>query len=228
MTTTRPITPIGRGRIELVESLRAARVSELPERKQLSEHDDLLLTVDEQTNTKTGSDSPRRDVLADSETFRDLVRSLSDRPVWRVRPAELDGSPDRVGDLNVVPDSDSPAVRERELVWRLWLLDDGPLGLTLAGAAFRGNPLLYANQAFRELTGYSMERLHGVNPRFLQASDTTAEPVADLREAIANWNRVTVELENYRHDGNTFLGRVRLVLAEGADGTTHRQRRNHA
>lgn len=166
-------------------------------------------------------DSLAETLLADRDNFRERLRSLADRGDWRVRAGALDGSPDRIDTVETVRDSDSLAVRERELVWRLWILDDCPLGLTLAGPAFRDNPLLYANRTFRELTGYSMERLHGANPRLLQGPETPADPVADLREAIANWNRVTVELLNYRRDGTAFRNRVTLVPVEGADGTIH-------
>lgn len=165
-------------------------------------------------------DSLAETLLADRDRFRDRVRSLSDWREW-VRTDALDGSPDRIDTVETVRDSDSLAARERELVWRLWLLDDCPLGLTLSGPAFRDNPLHYANRTFRELTGYSMERLHGENPRLLQGPETPTGPVADLREAIANWNRVTVELRNYRQDGTEFCNRVTLVPVAGADGTIH-------
>lgn len=107
----------------------------------------------------------------------------------------------------------------REMIWRLWLLDDAPFGLTLSGPAYQDNPIRYANRTFRALTGYSMAELAGENPRLLQGPDTESGPVADLHEAIDIWEPVTVELTNYRRDGTTFRNRVSLVPVEGASGS---------
>ena len=101
--------------------------------------------------------------------------------------------------------------RERELVWRVWLFDEGPLGLTLSGAAYQDNPILYANREFRELTGYSLDALRGENPRLLQGEETEADALGDLREALDIWEPVTVELTNYTSGGAPFTNRVSLV-----------------
>ena len=82
----------------------------------------------------------------------------------------------------------------RRLVWRVRLLDGAPLGVTLAGPAYRDTPILYVNRRFREATGYGMEDLRGENPRLLQGPATEADAVADLREAVDIWEPVTVEL----------------------------------
>jgi len=107
----------------------------------------------------------------------------------------------------------------RELVWRLWLLDDAPVGLTLSGPAYQDNPIRYVNRTFRELTGYGLDDVLGANPRLLQGPDTEAAPVADLREATDIWEPVTVELRNYRKNGTAFRNRVSLVPIEGPDGS---------
>jgi len=107
----------------------------------------------------------------------------------------------------------------RELVWRLWLLDDAPVGLTLSGPAYQDNPIRYVNERFRELTGYGLDDVLGANPRLLQGPDTEAAPVAGLREATDIWEPVTVELRNYRKDGTPFRNRVSLVPVEGPDGS---------
>jgi len=107
----------------------------------------------------------------------------------------------------------------RELIWRLWLLDDAPVGLTLSGPAYQDNPIRYVTRTFTELTGYDLGTVLGSNPRFLQGPDTAAAPVADLREATTIWEPVTVELLNYREDGTPFRNRVSLVPIEGPDGS---------
>ncbi len=101
--------------------------------------------------------------------------------------------------------------RDRELLARIRRFDAAPVGLTLAGPAYRDTPLLYANETFRELTGYPLAELRGENPRLLQGPDTDPGAVATLREAVDTWTETTVELWNYRRDGSRFRNRVTLV-----------------
>jgi PAS domain S-box-containing protein len=108
---------------------------------------------------------------------------------------------------------------EQTLVWKSWVLDEIPLGITVSGPAYQDNPIVYANETFRELTGYSMTELHGENPRLLQGPETASEPVDDLREALDIWEPVTVEIRNYRRDGTPFRNRVSLVPTTDETGT---------
>lgn len=71
-------------------------------------------------------------------------------------------------------------------------------------------PIVFANRAFRRLTGYSEDEIIGRNCRFLQGPGTDPEPVARLREAIANEDVVVVELLNYRKNGTTFWNALHL------------------
>ncbi|MEM9311946.1 MAG: PAS domain-containing protein [Pseudomonadota bacterium] len=71
-------------------------------------------------------------------------------------------------------------------------------------------PIVFANRAFRRLTGYSEEETVGRNCRFLQGPKTDPEPVARIREAIANEDVVVVELLNYRKNGTTFWNALHL------------------
>jgi PAS domain S-box-containing protein len=71
-------------------------------------------------------------------------------------------------------------------------------------------PIVFANRAFRRLTGYSEEEIIGRNCRFLQGPLTDPEPVARIREALANEDVVVVELLNYRKNGTTFWNALHL------------------
>ncbi|MFB6117470.1 PAS domain-containing protein [Halosegnis sp.] len=109
--------------------------------------------------------------------------------------------------------------RERQLVWKAWTLSASPFGVTVTGAAYEDNPILYANRQFRQLTGYSMTELRDENPRLLQGPDTEPAAVAELHAALRNWESTTVELHNYRADGTPFVNRVSLVPVTDAAGT---------
>jgi len=151
----------------------------------------------------------------DPAQFRAQVAGLTDTTAERLdratEPAAFDG-PGKLPDFETLGD------HERALVWRLWVLDDGPFGLALSGPAFQDNPIIYANRRLREMTGYALPELRGENLRLLQGPETADAPVADLREAIDIWESVTVELQNYRRDGTPFRNRLSLVPIDGPSG----------
>lgn len=66
------------------------------------------------------------------------------------------------------------------------------------------NPIVFANDAFLKLTGYSRLEVTGRNCRFLQGPATDPESVAKIRAAIQARTDVSVDLVNYRKDGTTF------------------------
>ena len=72
------------------------------------------------------------------------------------------------------------------------------------------NPIVFANRAFRALTGYEEEEIIGRNCRFLQGPQTDEEPLQQIRNAIAEEDVVVVELLNYRKDGTTFWNALHL------------------
>jgi len=66
------------------------------------------------------------------------------------------------------------------------------------------NPIVFANGAFTDLTGYTEEQLLGRNCRFLQGPDTDRATVAELRQAVEQQRAVAVDLLNYKADGTPF------------------------
>ena len=72
------------------------------------------------------------------------------------------------------------------------------------------NPIVFANRAFRELTGYDEDEILGRNCRFLQGRRTDREQVRAMREAIESEEVTIVELLNYRKDGSAFWNALHL------------------
>ena len=83
-----------------------------------------------------------------------------------------------------------------------------PLALVLSNPGLDDNPIVFANEAFEELTGYRRKDIIGRNCRLLQGEATEPERVAELRRAIAAGEDVSVEITNYRADGTPFRSRV--------------------
>ncbi|MFC7175176.1 PAS domain S-box protein [Haloplanus litoreus] len=106
--------------------------------------------------------------------------------------------------------------REKDLLWQAIEKANSPLIMAEPGED--DNPIVYANQAFEQLSGYTESEPLGQDCRLLQGENTREEPVRELRETIDNEEQVTVELRNYRKDGTEFWNRVTIAPVYGTDG----------
>jgi PAS domain S-box-containing protein len=66
------------------------------------------------------------------------------------------------------------------------------------------NPIVFANPAFINMTGYAQDELVGRNCRLLQGPDTDRETIAEVRRAIAERREIAVEVLNYKKNGASF------------------------
>ena len=80
------------------------------------------------------------------------------------------------------------------------------------------DPIVFANRAFRELTGYDDHDILGRNCRFLQGPDTDESALERLRTALRRESVVVVELLNYRKDGTPFWNALHLGPIYNSDG----------
>ena len=96
-----------------------------------------------------------------------------------------------------------------------------PPGITIAGNV-ANVPLVYANEAFAELTGYRVGDVLGRNCRFLQGTGTDPKHIAKIGRALSNGQDVSVVMRNYRRDGSPFLNWVSISpLRDPANHVTH-------
>jgi PAS domain S-box-containing protein len=95
-------------------------------------------------------------------------------------------------------------------------------GVTIADARQEDLPLIYCNETFEEITGYSVPECLGENCRFLQGDGTDEETVDRIRRALDNESPVSVEIRNYRKDGTPFWNQLDIVPVRDESGTvTH-------
>ncbi|GAA0731526.1 histidine kinase famiy protein [Sphingomonas japonica] len=80
------------------------------------------------------------------------------------------------------------------------------------------NPIVFANAAFVQMTGYDINDLLGRNCRFLQGADTDPTAVGQIREAVANRSQVAVEIINYKKDGSAFWNALYIAPVFSNDG----------
>ncbi|MEP0710591.1 MAG: PAS domain-containing protein, partial [Algoriphagus sp.] len=95
-------------------------------------------------------------------------------------------------------------------------------GITISAMNQPDQPLVFVNEGFERLTGYSKEEVLGKNCRFLQGEDTDEQSVEAIRQAIKNGEQVTVEMLNYKKDGTPFWNRLSITPLKDHHGiTTH-------
>lgn len=84
------------------------------------------------------------------------------------------------------------------------------MAVCLTDPSLPDDPIVFCNEAFERLTGYTAQEVIGRNCRFLQGPDTNQSEVARLREALREEKVVVVELINYRKDGVRFWNALHL------------------
>ncbi|PPK92329.1 PAS domain S-box-containing protein/diguanylate cyclase (GGDEF)-like protein [Kineococcus xinjiangensis] len=95
-------------------------------------------------------------------------------------------------------------------------------GITIADARAPDTPLVYANRAFLELTGYPEEEVLGRNCRFLQGSGTDRIQAHYIARQLAAGREVQTVLLNYRRDGIPFWNEITISpVHDGSGRLTH-------
>jgi PAS domain S-box-containing protein/diguanylate cyclase (GGDEF)-like protein len=106
-------------------------------------------------------------------------------------------------------------------VLRMRILDLAPVGILVADLRM-GQPLIFVNRAFEEITGYAASDALGRNCNYLQGSDRLQPEIQQIRDAISCGAAVSVTLRNYRRDGRLFWNELRLLpLAQAGREPSH-------
>ena len=121
---------------------------------------------------------------------------------------DRDGGASFTGDPPAAANSDAlPDRRELALV----AVERTRMPMVVTDAQRPDHPIVLANGAFLELTGYTAEEVIGRNCRFLQGPDTAKEAVELVRRGLAaDEHHVQVELINYRKDGSAFWNQLAI------------------
>lgn len=70
------------------------------------------------------------------------------------------------------------------------------------------HPIVYANDAFFKMTGYSEAETLGRNGRFLHGDKTEQEAIRRVRECVSTGKDELVEIVNYRKNGTPFWNEI--------------------
>ncbi|MDZ4319132.1 MAG: PAS domain-containing protein [Phenylobacterium sp.] len=79
-------------------------------------------------------------------------------------------------------------------------------------------PIVFANDAFLNMSGYRRDEVMGRNCRFLQGPDTDTEVIKALANAIANGEPTNLDVLNYRKDGTPFWNALQISPVRDANG----------
>lgn len=95
-------------------------------------------------------------------------------------------------------------------------------GITIADARAEDMPLIYVNDAFLRITGYSRDEALGRNCRFLQGGKRDHAALKKLRQAFAEKKSCTVTLTNYTKKGEPFKNELHIAPIKNERGeVTH-------
>ncbi|WP_392531804.1 PAS domain S-box protein [Nostoc sp. C117] len=85
-----------------------------------------------------------------------------------------------------------------------------------------GPYIIYVNEAFTRITGYSLQEVLGKTPRILQGSKTSRAELDKVWTALSRWETITVQVINYRKDGSEFWNEFSIVpIADQTGCYTH-------
>lgn len=101
-------------------------------------------------------------------------------------------------------------------------IDKAHFSIVLTDPTQEDNPIVYVNDAFEELTGYTKSEVIGRNCRFLQGERVDSERLLQFQEALENEEHLSIELRNYRKDGTMFWNQVTVTPIYDADGNLAR------
>lgn len=100
-------------------------------------------------------------------------------------------------------------------------LDASPLGVIVADARQPALPLIYANPAFEQITGYSRKDILGKNWNVLLGDDQQQQALSRLQQAVRQGTGCNVVLRNYRKNGEQFWNEITLAPMRDEQGISH-------
>jgi diguanylate cyclase (GGDEF)-like protein/PAS domain S-box-containing protein len=111
---------------------------------------------------------------------------------------------------------------QKTLMLRNHALESAKNGITIVDITLPGHPVVYANKAFGEITGYDPNKVVGKSLAFLHGEDIDQPNLRTIKTAIATNESVQVLIRNYRKDGSLFWNQLDIApVTTGEKETTH-------
>lgn len=81
-----------------------------------------------------------------------------------------------------------------------------------------GPRIIFVNDAFTKMTGYTSQEILGKTPRILQGPKTDRKELDRLRECLDKWESCEVTLINYKKNGEEFLTNISVTPVADENG----------
>ena len=94
-------------------------------------------------------------------------------------------------------------------------------GVIVAEYGGENNPIVYVNEVFMRISGFSEAELLGQDCRFLKGSDTEQAALNTLKEAIKAGREHNAKLRQYTKDGRLFWNNISIRYIKRGDKITH-------
>lgn len=89
-------------------------------------------------------------------------------------------------------------------------MDQAKNGIVITDPNQKDNPIIYVNEAFTNMFGYTAEQVIGKNCGFLQGENTEQSAIAQMREAIKKQTEVLAVVKNYHKNGELIYNEVQI------------------
>lgn len=94
------------------------------------------------------------------------------------------------------------------------------MAMAMTDPSLPGNPIVFANQSFLDLSGYELDEVLGQQPYFMNGAGTDPDHARRFREALEQDRDEVLETVQYRKDGSRFVGSLFLSAFKDDNGRT--------
>lgn len=95
------------------------------------------------------------------------------------------------------------------------IIENATDAIIVTQASNEGPQIIFVNNAYVEMTGYSKEEVLGKTPKILQGPETDSKELEKLRDALENNRPGYAEIINYRKNGEKFWTSIKIFPVEG-------------
>jgi two-component system CheB/CheR fusion protein len=92
--------------------------------------------------------------------------------------------------------------------------------MVLTDPKLPGNPIVFANQSFLDLSGYELDEVLGQQPYFMNGPETDLHDATEFREALEHDRDAILETVQYRKDGSRFVAALFVSAFKDEEGRT--------
>lgn len=136
---------------------------------------------------------------------------------WYLAKIEVDSASSRY--ILVGQDITARRIAEEDLLIKNAAIEKANTSIIIADVSKQHQPIIFANQAYADLTGYELKDVLGKNCNLLQGEKTEPEKVEAIRKAIKSMSPLDITLTNYKANGEPFLNRLMLSPVDTNDST---------